>query len=192
MRNKWWVVVVLLFMVSSLVLTSGCAKKAVKSDAEVSTAADQDAAALEAERARRAAEAEAARLAAEREAQRLADEARQREEARSQFVNEHVYFEFDRSDLTPAAVAVLKKKAAWMDNEGVAALVEGHCDERGTNEYNLALGERRARSAKDFLVNMGISASMLSTVSYGEERPLDPGHNEAAWEKNRRAQFVIK
>jgi peptidoglycan-associated lipoprotein len=181
-------------MVSSLLLTSGCAKKAVKSDAQVTKAGDQDAAALEAERARRAAEAEAARLAAEREAQRLADEARQREleMARSQFVNEHIYFEFDKSDLTPVAVAVLKKKAAWMGSAGVSALIEGHCDERGTNEYNLALGERRAQSAKAFLTDMGISASRLSTVSYGEERPIDPGHNEEAWQKNRRAQFVIK
>jgi len=192
MRNKWWDVVALLFMVSGLLLTSGCAKQAVKSDAAVSKASDQDAAALEAERARRAAaEAEAARLAAEK----LAQEARQREleKVRSQFVNEHVYFEFDSADLTPTAVAVLKKKASWMGGQaGVAALIEGHCDERGTNEYNLALGERRAQSAKAFLANMGVSASRLSTVSYGEERPVDPGHNEAAWGKNRRAQFVIK
>ena len=71
-------------------------------------------------------------------------------------------------------------------------MIEGHCDERGTAEYNIALGERRARSAMDFLVDLGISASRLSTVSYGEERPLDPRHNEAAWAKNRRAHFVIR
>jgi peptidoglycan-associated lipoprotein len=90
-------------------------------------------------------------------------------------------------------VAVLKEKAAWLqDRPEVDVLIEGHCDERGTNEYNLALGERRAQSAKVFLVNMGIASSRLTTVSYGEERPLDPGHDEAAWAKNRRAQFVIE
>lgn len=187
MRNKWWVVLALVFMVSGLLLTSGCAKKAVKSDAAVADTSAEDA-----DRARR--EAEAARLAAERDAQRLAEEARQRElaKARSQFENEHIYFDFDKSDLTPTAVAVLKKKAAWLEQTGASALVEGHCDERGTNEYNIALGERRAQSAKAFLVNMGISSSRLSTVTYGEEQPADPGHNEAAWAKNRRAEFNVQ
>jgi peptidoglycan-associated lipoprotein len=189
MRNKWWMVLALLVVVPGLLLSTGCAKQAVKADAEVSQATGQDQAALEAERARKA--AEAARLAAEEEARRRAEEARQREIAA--FQNENVHFEFDRSDLTPEAVAILKKKAAWLNaNPQVAVMVEGHCDERGTNEYNLALGERRAQSAKNFLVNMGISASRLSSISYGEERPLDPGQDEAAWAKNRRAQFVIQ
>ncbi len=71
-------------------------------------------------------------------------------------------------------------------------IIEGHCDERGTNEYNIALGDRRANSAKNFLINLGIAASRLTTISYGEERPLDPGHKIQAWAKNRRAQFVIE
>ena len=70
-------------------------------------------------------------------------------------------------------------------------VIEGHCDERGTNEYNMALGDRRARSARDFLVNLGVDASRISTVSYGEEKPADPGKTEEAWAKNRRAQFVF-
>ena len=74
---------------------------------------------------------------------------------------------------------------------GVTVTIEGHCDERGTNEYNLALGDRRAESAKRFLTDLGISATRLTTVSYGEERPVDPRHNEEAWAKNRRAHFVI-
>jgi len=181
----------LLVMAAGLLMFSGCAKQAVKSDAGVSQAG-QDAAALEAEKARRAAEIEAARLAAERDAKRLAEEAQLRA-ARNKFMNEHIYFEFDSAVLTPSAVAVLKEKAAWLkDQPTVNVLIEGHCDERGTNEYNLALGERRAQSAKAFLVNMGIASARLTTVSYGEERPLDPGHNEAAWAKNRRAQFVIE
>jgi peptidoglycan-associated lipoprotein len=193
MRNKWWMVLALLFVVPGLLFTVGCAKKAVQTDAAVSQATDQDQAALEAERARKA--AEAARLAAEAEAKRLAEEARQRElaKARDEFLNENVHFEFDRADLTPEAVAVLKKKASWLGyNPQVAVMIQGHCDERGTNEYNLALGERRAQSAKNFLVTMGIDGARLSMISYGEERPLDPGHTEEAWAKNRRAQFVIQ
>ena len=76
-------------------------------------------------------------------------------------------------------------------NSSVRSQIEGHCDERGTNEYNLALGERRANAAKQYLTTAGISAGRLSTISYGEERPLDPGHTEAAWARNRRAHFVI-
>ena len=70
--------------------------------------------------------------------------------------------------------------------------IGGHCDERGTNEYNLALGERRAESAKNFLVSLGVNASRLKTISYGEEKPVDTGHDEAAWSKNRRAHFVTE
>ncbi len=193
MRNKWWMVLALLLVVPGLLFTVGCAKKAVQADAEVSQATDKDQAALEAERARKA--AEEARLAAEAEAQRLAEEARQKElaKARDAFLNENVHFEFDRSDLTPEAVAVLKKKASWLSyNPKTMVMIEGHCDERGTNEYNLALGERRAQSARDFLVNMGVAASRLSIITYGEERPLALGHDEEAWAQNRRAQFVIQ
>ena len=88
---------------------------------------------------------------------------------------------------------VLKNKGMWLrDNPDVNVTIEGHCDERGTVEYNLALGDRRAESAKAYLVNLGIPASRIETVSYGEERPVDPGHNEAAWARNRRAAFVIR
>ncbi|MDH3258580.1 MAG: OmpA family protein, partial [Deltaproteobacteria bacterium] len=74
---------------------------------------------------------------------------------------------------------------------GVKVLIEGHCDERGTNEYNFALGERRAEAAKQYLINLAVESSRISTISYGEERPLDPGHTEGNWGQNRRAQFVI-
>ena len=78
------------------------------------------------------------------------------------------------------------------NNPGAAVLIEGHCDERGTPEYNMALGERRAASAKSYLVSLGVKGGGLSTVSFGEEKPVDPGHNEEAWAKNRRAHFVVK
>ena len=77
-------------------------------------------------------------------------------------------------------------------NPDAAVTIEGHCDERGTNEYNIALGERRANSARDFLVNLGTDLTRLTTISLGEEKPMDPGHNEDAWSKNRRAHFVLK
>ena len=113
--------------------------------------------------------------------------------ARDRFVNADIYFSYDKAILLPEAQAILKKKVEWMrKNPGAKVTVEGHCDERGTNEYNLALGERRAQSAKTFLVDMGIKAQRLSTISYGEERPLDSGHDESAWRKNRRAHFEIK
>ena len=95
--------------------------------------------------------------------------------------------------MSQAAKHTLLRKEYYMkNNTGDSVIIEGHCDERGTNEYNLALGERRAESAKKYLVNLGIDASRLETVSYGEERPVDSGSNEAAWKKNRRAHFVIK
>ena len=88
--------------------------------------------------------------------------------------------------------ALLKKKGEWLKATANAKLtVEGNCDERGTAEYNMALGERRAQAAKKFLVDLGIDAKRLTTISFGEERPIDPGHNEAAWAKNRNDGFVV-
>lgn len=108
-------------------------------------------------------------------------------------VLEDIHFDFDRSNIRPDARETLLGHADKLQTESDAdVLVEGHCDERGTNEYNVALGERRARSARDFLVSYGIDSSRLSTISYGEERPLDPGHGEEAWARNRRAHFIIE
>ena len=102
------------------------------------------------------------------------------------------HFDFDKYDIRPKDVAILRENAALLKKyPKVKIQIEGHCDERGTVEYNLALGERRATSTKNYLVSLGISADRLSTISYGKERPLDPGHNEEAWTKNRRAHTVI-
>lgn len=104
-----------------------------------------------------------------------------------------IYFDFDRSVITPAAQSEMKTDAKWLAaNADRTAIVEGHCDERGTAEYNMALGERRAASAKDYLVGLGVDPARLQTVSYGSERPVEPGHNEAAWSKNRRVHFNVK
>jgi peptidoglycan-associated lipoprotein len=112
---------------------------------------------------------------------------------RDTFVNEDVQFEFDSATLSIEAQDILRTKAEWLrNNPRASVIIEGHCDERGTNEYNLALGDRRAFSSKSFLVDLGIDDSRLTTVSYGEERPLDPRADEDAWSKNRRAHFVIR
>jgi peptidoglycan-associated lipoprotein len=103
-----------------------------------------------------------------------------------------VYFEYDQADLRPDALEQLKKNAAWLkSNPAYRVRIEGNCDERGTVEYNLALGDRRAVAAKNYLVKAGIDAGRLETISYGEEHPADPGHDEAAWAKNRRDDFTI-
>ena len=107
-------------------------------------------------------------------------------------MQEDIYFDFDKSTLTPAAQDNLLRKAEWLrENPDATVTIEGHCDERGTNEYNLALGDRRAESAKAFLIDLGIDPMRLTTISYGEERPVDPRHTEEAWAKNRRDHFVV-
>ena len=103
-----------------------------------------------------------------------------------------IHFNFDKYDIRPEDAAILKENAALLKKfPNVKIQIEGHCDERGTLEYNLALGERRANRAKDYLVSLGISTARISTISYGKEKPLDPGHNEEAWAKNRRAHTII-
>ncbi len=105
-------------------------------------------------------------------------------------VTETVYFEFDSSKLTSTAQDSLRKLAGLVkSNAGVKIQVEGHCDERGSNEYNLALGERRARSIQEFMISEGLTAADLSTISYGEERPAANGSSESVWAKNRRGEF---
>jgi len=104
----------------------------------------------------------------------------------------NIHFDFDKSTLRPEDRKILKGHADWlMKNKDANIIVEGHCDERGTTEYNLALGERRATETKKYLVELGVPEARIKTISYGEERPLDPGHDEKAWAKNRRAQFVL-
>jgi len=107
-------------------------------------------------------------------------------------VLEDIHFDFDKYDIRPDAREILIKNAEWLkENQNVKILIEGHCDERGTNEYNMALGERRANSTKNYIISLGISAYRIKIISYGEEIPIDPGHNEIAWDKNRRAHFLI-
>jgi len=114
-------------------------------------------------------------------------------QARELFVSEDIFFDYDSAVLTADAQAILQDKALWLKaNPRVVVSIEGHTDERGTVAYNLALGNQRAENAKNFLIDLGVRAGSLRTVSYGEERPLDPGSGESAWSRNRRVHFEIR
>jgi peptidoglycan-associated lipoprotein len=173
--------------------------------AEELAAAEREGAAarLEAERkAREAREREQARIK-EDEARKVAEKKLQESLVKKKYPGmegevfessllKEIHFDFDKYDIRPSDAEILKQNEALLRKyPNVKIQIEGHCDERGTVEYNLALGERRAQSAKRFLTSLGIPGSRISTISYGKERPLDPGHHEEAWAKNRRAHFVI-
>ncbi|MBF0227633.1 MAG: peptidoglycan-associated lipoprotein Pal [Desulfobacterales bacterium] len=207
MRNTNWFVIMLLFISISLVSLTACGgkKKAAEQEAIIkSQQADAEKKAAEdresALRKQKEREIEEARLREEQikrdEEDKLRRErdikiAAEREE-REQFLNESIYFEYDSSDLTSEAREILDRKSKWlMTNYNVSIIIEGHCDERGTNDYNMALGDRRAESARTYLVNRGIAISRITTISFGEERPIAFGNTEDAWAKNRRDMFVI-
>jgi peptidoglycan-associated lipoprotein len=168
MQKKRWILMALLVVIPGLMVSVGCQKKVVDATPEP--------------------------VVEEKKAEEVVVK---KEEpvvykTPSVVMQEDIYFEFDKSTLTPAAQDSLLKKAAWLrENPDATVTIEGHCDERGTNEYNLALGDRRAESAKAFLIDLGIDSARLTTISYGEERPVDPRHVEEAWAKNRRDHFVV-
>ena len=103
-----------------------------------------------------------------------------------------VFFDFDRYDIRPSDAKILDANATWLKTNDNLVLIEGHCDERGTNEYNLALGERRAKATMNYLVGQGIQANRITIISYGKERPICTENSEACWAKNRRAHFLVK
>ena len=147
-------------------------------------------AAAEAERVRQA-QAEAERIAAQRRADSLAALARSGEEVRSTLAA-MIHFDLDKSNIRPEDAATLDQKVAILQaNPELRIRIGGHCDERGSDEYNLALGNRRAQSGKQYLVSHGIDASRIETQSWGEEKPLVDGHDESAWSQNRRDEFEI-
>lgn len=187
---------VILFFISCLFLFS-CSKKQIKSEGVISkppTTAEDEAEKAK-KRVRIKEQEPPASDQALREKALREEEARRLKEAsdKAHFESEDIYFEFDQYILSDSAKQNLNKKAQWLKNFPTAkALIEGHCDERGSAEYNLALGQRRADAAMEYLVSLGISAGRISTVSFGKEKPIDPGHTEEAWVKNRRAHFVLK
>jgi peptidoglycan-associated lipoprotein len=186
---------VVVMMVAGLALTMSCAKKNIGGD---TAALKVNTSEISPEEAARRAAQEKARLLEEQRLQEQAlqeDAARQRNlemSAREQFENQDVLFDYDSAVLSAEARYLLKIKANWLEvNAARNIVVQGHCDERGTTEYNLALGDQRASAVKAFLMDLGISGARITTISYGEEKPLDPGTGEAAWARNRRAHFVI-
>lgn len=174
MRKNVWLVLLMVVVLPAMLFTVSCAKKSVEAaPADTQPAADTS-----------ADDAEKARLAAEAAAMH---------EAFKAFTAQDINFDFDSSALRPDAQQILQTKAdLLLRNPEVKVTIEGHCDDRGTEAYNMALGERRAESAKAFLVNLGVSAGRLSTISYGEEKPLDLDSTEEAYATNRRAHFVIE
>nr|WP_320191863.1 peptidoglycan-associated lipoprotein Pal [uncultured Desulfobacter sp.] len=192
MKKQVLMNVMMAVLVAGLMTMVACSKPKV---ADPGTMNQEQSGETDAERAARLEAERAARLEAERiEAQRLEDQ-RQAQiiEAKSRFLNQNILFDYDSSELTDQAKSLLREKAAWLQaNPSDTVMIEGHCDERGTTVYNLALGERRANAARNYLVDLGVSAQRLGTVSFGEEKPLDPAPTEAAYRINRRAQFVIR
>jgi peptidoglycan-associated lipoprotein len=201
---------IILILCFGLILM-GCPKKTVVKEepsvkrTEELAAEREKAAKLEAERAAKEKEAREKELARIREEE--AKKAREKEFEKSLVAKKEpgiegevleskllkdIHFDFDKYEIRPGDAEILKGNTALlMKHPKVKIQIEGHCDERGTIEYNLALGERRANSAKKYLISLGISADRISTISYGKEKPLDPGHNEEAWSKNRRDHLII-
>lgn len=125
-------------------------------------------------------------------ARKEAEKAKKLKEEMKEFETTMIHFDFDKAEIKPKAREILKKKAEWLLNHPEYSVkIEGYCDERGTEEYNLALGQRRAEAAKKYLVELGVSPDRISTISYGEENPIDPRHCEEAWAKNRRDEFKL-
>ena len=184
MRKKVWLAIALVMILPVVFFSISCTKKLVQTEPSQTTPSEiSESSSSTVNEAEQTIQPQEDRLRAEEAA---------REAAGAAFVNEIIHFSFDSALLSDQAQQILNDKADYLrTNSGVTVTVEGHCDERGTDAYNIALGERRAESVKNFLVDLGISANRLNTVSYGEERPLAMGRNESSWAKNRRAQFVI-
>jgi peptidoglycan-associated lipoprotein len=201
MKKSKLLFVALAFGCAILFLTTSCAKKQVRmeesiqpataeTEVETATRAEPEATTQTTQRYERE-EPDLDAYARERE---FEQEERERlfEASMREFESEKVYFDYDKSELRDEARTTLRKKATWLEeNPEYSVRIEGHCDERGTNEYNLALGERRANAAKDFLVALGISTDRLMIISYGEEKPEAYGSSEEAWAENRRDEFKL-
>ena len=207
MKRNLVIAALVVFAFSSVLLLSSCAKKQVITEEKEMKAPEKEVAKVEEEKpAIPAAKEEVVTREEEAKIERLKElEAAKKEEAgeidegkawmerrAAKFEAESIYFDFDKSFIKLDYRPVLHEKAAFLkDYPEINARIEGNCDERGTNEYNLALGERRANSAKNFLVSLGIAADRIEIISYGEERPRSLGHNEDSWSQNRRNDFVL-
>ena len=190
--QKHWTITALALAVLVIFFTAACSKTKISSEPVTMPTAEEEAARRAQEEARQR-ELERQKALAEENLQEDSLPSERAPDDKTRFENEDVYFDFDSIQLTPQAQEILTKKGIWLrDNPAATVTIEGHCDNRGTNEYNLALGEGRAQSAKAFLMDLGVDVSKIRTISYGEERPIDPQQTEGAWAKNRRAHFVIE
>jgi peptidoglycan-associated lipoprotein len=195
MKRNLVIATLVVFACSSMFLVSSCAKKYLMEEEKEVKAAPAPAPSPKV--VKREAPPEKARLKEKARLRQL--ELAKKREAESwmerriaNFEAEAIYFDFDKSFIRPEYKPVLGKKARFLkDNPDFKVRIEGNCDERGTNEYNLALGERRAASAKRFLISLGIGRDRIDTISYGEERPFALGHNEGSWAQNRRDDFLL-
>jgi peptidoglycan-associated lipoprotein len=182
MRKKLWICLALLLVIPGLLFISSCAKKTVKETEEPmaeEVVVEQEVAVAE----------ETTEAAAEQPSEEMPEGVLA---ARNMFLTENVHFAFDKYNLDMMAQEVLRRKASFLeDNPDIYITIEGHCDPRGTNEYNLALGDRRAESTRAFLLDLGLEAYRISTVSYGEERRFCTEQTEECWAKDRRSAFVI-
>ena len=187
MKRNLLIATLVVFGCSSIFLLSSCAKKQVVAEEKEITAPPEEVAKVEEEKAR-IEKLKELEMAKKKEAEEKPWEDRRG----IRFEAESIYFDFDKSFIRQDYRPVLEKKAEFLkDNPNIRIIIEGNCDERGTNEYNLALGDRRSTSALNFIVSLGISPDRVETISYGEERPLSLGHNEDSWVQNRRDDFVI-
>jgi peptidoglycan-associated lipoprotein len=175
-------------------LTTACAKKNLQNQSSVDQQASPNAGETLSMQPAPESDVESQDIQdAEARQRALQQQEQAKKEAVEKFVSENVYFDFDSASLRADAQALLREKAEYLyNNLSLNSLtIEGHTDERGTDAYNLALGDRRADAVKQFLVDLGLSADRFNTISFGEERPLDPGQTEEAWAKNRRATFRV-
>lgn len=177
MRKKVGLFIVLLMFLSAMFLTTSCAKKKVAQTEPVSMP-----------------QPEVQKVVSEKsnDKNKLEQEAPPPQVPEKKFNNENIHFAFDSSDLSDEARDILKNNADYLRLESkLNVTVEGHCDARGTDTYNIALGKRRAESVKKFLIGQGIKTDRIATVSYGENKPIASGQDETSWAKNRRAQILV-
>ena len=182
MRKKLWICLALMIVIPGLLFMGACAKGTVTEEEEPETEVVVE---------------EKEVVVVEKETEVVVVEQEPEDTSgitvsRDMFLGDYVHFAFDKYNLDGEAQSVLRRKARFLeDNQDIYITIEGHCDDRGTNEYNLALGDRRAESTRSFFLDMGVEAYRMSTVSYGEERPLCDERDEECWSTNRRAAFTI-
>lgn len=202
MRTFGWMAVCAVCLTGLMLFGQGCARKSVDFESDTGVSGQSGEYLANGVQANGTESTLSQMSAEEMEEYRLREEERRKEAEAEQAdrkaqekqaikdLRERIHFAFDSYELRVEARQALKKKAEIMDRHpGIDLIIEGHCDGRGTDEYNLALGERRARAAYEFMVLLGVDPQRLSIISYGEERPLDPRSNEEAWAKNRRCEF---